>query len=276
MESESHLTLEWIEIREANSPLLIGDVESKVVVSISNVGRAHARNLRLRIRAEILQDGDLPTFVETLEGLQTAKKVQDHSDSTLVNWKGDSIQGGASNVEFEFYPLLKSTHSYHSTFQGGLVNLPTVPELVTESRIGHPINVDNYPNKQREYHTLHTINRPTQDDASFALSLSGGELIEQFDDVEASVGRQLTEDARREVIDKHAEVVPLRMECDIIYETPDDGDKILQVMDRVFPAKFGVSEQVIFESGLPTRVYQRLDHPQTRLKAILYSNLTSE
>lgn len=238
---------------------------------LSNIGRGRASNLEMKIVADIInKDVELEPVKEPLS--RTQEEVD--GDKTLsIRGGGNYLESGEGKVKFTVPAHTAGFHvNSKNVSKGGHFLLSTLPEPIAELEIGSSISVREFPDCEAEKVTSYSLSLEEDDNVAVVLDYepnADGFPVE----IEKRTRKRLTEDEVQKITNNAVGTLFVRIKHILEYYDSDGEKHSEQVMDRVFPSRFGVSNDVLYSSGLKYERFNLKGDKKSMIERRMYSSM---
>jgi len=225
-------------------------VTSELFLTLSNIGRGQATNLRVRIEPELVGSSPDLDLGSISTELQRVEKEATADNYTIVK-KGNHIQSEERKEMFS-YPNYAGGHFVGSdvlTTVSGNLTFQTLARSIAEIELGDRINLKNFPDKETQETTLYHLSMPSDENVA---AVSHEELnVEDLPvEIEERTSKNLKDEQVEEIVNHTVGTSYLHLRHVLVYDTNDENNNEKELMDKVFPVRYGVPEEVIMKSSL--------------------------
>ncbi|SFS00034.1 hypothetical protein SAMN05216559_2299 [Halomicrobium zhouii] len=246
--------------------------DNQIYFRFSNIGQGRTNEMAIRVIPELLSEVevDLESVQEELERIQIAALEE---AGTEIKRSGNYLEGGERDVKFAI-PAHTGGFFIQNEFitRGGHLSLSELPEPVSEVKLQSRITKNNYPDLETEEETEYHLSLDGEDRVSSIL-YDKPDVSDLPVDSEEKIREKVSKDAKKKIVDNAVGTLFVRIKYILEYKDGEGEVQEKQLLDMVFPSRYGVSDEILFSSGIEFERFQLQGDKQSMIERSMFSKI---
>jgi len=259
------------QIRVEYLPDLNKSYEHYFVLTLSNIGNGEATDMSITIEPTLI---DLDYELESINRDLSRKPVTDDISAIQLQSKGNHLQPQERDVDF-IIESVAGVFFEEGAPMGGHFPLSELPEAIVRADLDTNLSPSDFPDRETEEKIAYAVSFPNEERVASVVS---DEL--DFEDlpvdIEEKSRTKLKDKEIRDIINTNIGTMFVRIKLLLNYKTSDGNTKKQELLDKVFPSRYGVPDSVLFKSGMDYSSFNLKGDKKSSIERRMYVNIAQE